>query len=100
MLDPASYWSFSKTDDLPPETGLTDDDSIPGIVASCDCDSCIAIRSQGRNSKWSGYDDIDPKREDVVLTAEQFLLFPRKVPGFVLKSRTWGEELRDHHSGV
>ena len=91
MLDPTSYYSYGATKQNPPTIGLDDDGSAPDVLAGCRCSNCEDIRKVGRPSKWVSYDDLDPKNEEVNLTPEHFMLFPRKVPGFVLKSRTWGK---------
>jgi len=72
--------------------GISDDDSRPGVIGGCYCDHCLVTRASGRLSRWASYDDLDPKDPELRLTPEHFQLFPRSIPGFILKSRTWGEQ--------
>ena len=88
MLDPASFWSYSDTKDSPPRIGELNDDG--GALAGCSCLHCTENRKLPKTTRWEGYDDIDPKNRDVHLNDEHFILFPRKIMGFVLKSREWG----------
>lgn len=88
VLDPSSYWSHSDTTDDPPLIGTIDSDGV--AVDGCACDSCTRARELVKPGKWATYDNIDPKDPNVKLTKEHFLLFPRKIPAFVLKSRKWG----------
>ncbi len=88
VLDPASFWSYSETDKEPPLIGgLGDDESGR---EGCNCLLCSEKRTMSRVPKWSTYNDIDPKDEKQALTPEHFILFPRKIMGFILKTREWG----------
>lgn len=62
-------------------------------LEGCSCESCTRARNLVKPGKWATYDNIDPKDPDVKLTKDHFLLFPRKIPGFILKSRKWGMSL-------
>lgn len=94
VLDPASFWSYSQTARIPPKIGgLGDDDSG---VEGCNCSSCVQNRTMPKLPKWSTYDDIDLKNEKQELTPEHFMLFPRTIMGFVLKTRDW-EVLNINH---
>lgn len=88
MLDPSSYWAYSGTKKDPPEIGGMSDDGSG--IDLCDCKSCELARSLAKPGKWAGYDDLDPKDPKLELTVQHFILFPRKIMGFILKSRTWG----------
>lgn len=90
MLDPSSFWSYSKREIFPPEVDILDDDTGPESLGNCLCDDCEARRKMSRPSKWAGFEELDPKEPELHLTAEHFILFPRKIPGFAIKSRTWG----------
>lgn len=88
VLDPTSFWSYSETDKTPPRIGAMRDDESG--VEGCNCVPCLQIRTMPKLPRWSTYDDIDPKNEKQELTPDHFMLFPRKILGFVLKTREWG----------
>src|SRR5271170_3375724 len=71
----------------------------------CQCEECKTKReSKTSKEPWSDFKEIDPRpkarnREDGCeapceprkLTPDHFFLFPREVPGFILKTREWGK---------
>lgn len=87
--------------DAEPELDLTQDThkEIPG----CGCEKCRETRRQRRNNgKWVGYDYIDPKEvkslAPIGIAAGEsenhcYLLCSRRLMGFILKSRKWGESI-------
>lgn len=53
-------------------------------------ENCTIRRTQEDPEREIGYESLHPKDPKLGLTTAHFLLFPRKIQGFILNSREWG----------
>ncbi|TVY86811.1 ATPase family AAA domain-containing protein 3B [Lachnellula willkommii] len=110
IIDTASYYDY----DLNPSPDIEERPTRPEVgniqdwdsIYQCDCEECEAIPNIQRDhhSKfiWTAYDNINPKEtESLELTdpvtggvsRHRYLLCPTRVVGFVLKSRSWADNV-------
>ncbi|KAI0017745.1 ATPase [Xylariomycetidae sp. FL0641] len=85
---------FHKWNEQTPDFNV--EDYGTGLV-TCSCDRCHNLRPHpSMDFPWADYDIIDPKKEaslelhgDAVQEDHRYLLCPRHIYGFVLKTRSW-----------
>lgn len=100
ILDPESYYMQKKPKKIKPAS--TDEDREDEEL--CQCNECKTKRASQKTptDPWAGYKDIDPQPraktrenndksppEPRKLTDGHFFLFPKEIPGFILKTREW-----------
>lgn len=76
----------------PPIVGKIDDVSQGYALPTCHCKPCNIIRESRAfiRSPWEGYDSIFLE-DQKTLDSQRYLLCPRRLCGFILKSRSWGK---------
>jgi hypothetical protein len=111
IIDVASYYDdninsspYTERPERPEVGKIQDWDGI----SQCECDDCTTNLKRDHHSKfiWTAYDNINPKETETLeftdpitgaVSRHRYLLCPKRVIGFVLKSRNWGESSPRKH---
>jgi hypothetical protein len=101
MIDATSCYTYRESGIDPPRVGVIDDSlrfhrrRNPGIPQHyIDGDDTVMGESM-----WKDYDNINPKNSHVPdlirteVSRHHYFLCPKKIVGFVLKSRIWGKSV-------